>query len=110
MLVSALLSSWVYSSLGEYFFVDLRVIKDHVLVRRGPYRYIRHPMYSVLFLSIISSVLVASDACVLGTGLLLAIVICLRIPHEERMLEHHFGWEYARYKKRTGALLPRLKP
>lgn len=38
-----------------------------------------------------------------------AILVAIRVPQEEKVLEGVFGQQYAEYKKRTGGLVPRLR-
>ena len=102
------LSNWIYRSLGVHFSRKLELQKGHVLVQEGPYRYVRHPMYSTRFLCAAASCLISANYAVLVTTLAAAGVMLLRIRREEAMLQARFGEDYQRYRQQTGALLPKL--
>lgn len=101
------LSHWVYTALGEHFSRKLVLREDHRLVSSGPYKYVRHPMYSLLFLCALSTCLISGNILVMGTTLLVVAVMLVRIRKEETILSERFGEEYAAYRQKTGALLPR---
>lgn len=101
---------WAFVALGTFYNSVLVVRDDHQLVDRGPYRYIRHPMYASALLGGLSLALISANAVLLATfALSLWLVLCSRIPREERMLREHLGDRYDDYTQRTGALLPRLR-
>jgi len=78
-------------------------------VTAGPYRHLRHPLYSGALL------IWASLSVAFISWLVLAITVVYVLPayliymrSEERMLLAHFGEPYASYRNRVGMLLPRL--
>lgn len=81
-------------------------VSDHAELRtNGPYRWIRHPMYSSLLLVATSLTL---DALSFGTtvfGLGLAAVLVIKLQREEALLRLAFP-DYAAYAKRTARLVP----
>jgi protein-S-isoprenylcysteine O-methyltransferase Ste14 len=107
--LSTALLFWVNWALGANFSTELSIRKDHQLVQAGPYRWVRHPMYTVFFLMFAGFFLLTANWAV---GLIplatLLIVILIRTPREERMLADQFGAEYLRYRERTGRYLPKL--
>lgn len=86
----------------------LPVLREgHRLVRSGPYRHVRHPMYAAMTVLFVSFALTTANIPVAATSLL-AIVLTLRWGlKEEKMMIRRFGREYEEYMKRTGAFLPR---
>lgn len=102
------LSNKIYRELGVHFSKKLELQPNHELVLSGPYRYVRHPMYSTLFLCAGSTCLISANLYVMATTVAVAVVILLRIKKEEVMLTERFGETYASYQRRTGALVPRL--
>ena len=104
---------WVFwrshADLGKNWSVSLVVHNDHVLVTRGVYSTVRHPMYSSFVLFGVAQALLlpnwfAGLVALLAVGLMCAV----RIPHEEAMMSEHFGQAYRQYMQRTGRLIPRL--
>lgn len=106
---SLLLFVWVHHSLGQNFSSLLALRDDHTLVTRGPYRWVRHPMYSAFYLLHIAVFLLSANAFIGLTWIAgLTGIVVLRIPVEERMLAERFGLTYVAYMERTGRLLPHI--
>ena len=79
----------------------------HTLVTDGPYRAIRHPIYTAFLLILGSPLLLSANWFVGGLWLLTtAIETTVRVPAEEALMTEKFGEAYTRYRQRTGALLP----
>jgi len=103
------LLQWAQAALGRNWSVFVRLLADHQLVRAGPYRWVRHPMYAAA-LAIHASVLLLSANWLVG-GLWVgtdAWQFATRIPMEEELMARQFGDEYRAYVRATGRLLPRL--
>lgn len=98
----------VHRSLGANFTPALRLREQHTLVTSGPYRYVRHPMYTAAVLMWLASGLIAANGFIgLGSFAFLSFAL-KRIPDEEAMMVEAFGEEYRSYQQRTGALFPKL--
>ena len=101
---------WVHRSLGNNLSVRLSIKDQQVLVTDGPYRWIRHPMYSAFYLLHIAVFFLTANWFIGVTWLAgLTVIMLLRINREEKMLLDRFGDQYSTYMKRTGKLFPRLK-
>lgn len=75
------------------------------LVERGPYRFVRHPMYAAVLLCGFGACIAHGDARHwLWLGLI-GIVLWLKIRREERFLLEAYP-AYADYRRRVGALIP----
>jgi protein-S-isoprenylcysteine O-methyltransferase Ste14 len=101
--------AWVHYVLDKSWSITLKLQTDHRLVTSGPYRKIRHPMYTVLIMYELSWVLVSANLLFLVYYVFSVFLIAVRIPREERMMLEKFGEEYRVYMKRTGRLLPRFR-
>jgi methyltransferase len=78
---------WVIASLGPYWTTRIIVLKDAPLVRRGPYKFLRHPNYVVVALEIAVLPLAFGEIWIaLVFSILNASVLFLRIQEEERTL------------------------
>lgn len=100
---------WVLNSIGSNISETVLTKQDHKLVEKGPYRWVRHPLYSVGLVEIFSLSLIAANwfmglLCLIGLIVFRMVVI----PREEAHLIAVFNQEYERYRARTGALIPRL--
>jgi protein-S-isoprenylcysteine O-methyltransferase Ste14 len=75
------------------------------IIRRGPYRLIRHPMYSAALLFIWAAVLSHLSAWTVAIGVVVTITATLRVVLEERFLRNRYP-EYAAYAQMTKAIVP----
>ena len=105
---SLALLAWSDHHLGLNFSHFLRIRSDHALIQSGPYRWIRHPIYSSGILFFLAMLLASSNwlVGVCWSGVL--ILYAYRIPKEESMMLEAFGDEYRQYQHTTGRLLPRF--
>lgn len=107
MAVCVPLIYWVFSSLGKNITSTVAIRKDHALVMHGPYRWVRHPLYTVGFLAFVGFSLLAANWFIFAMLLLGYPVLILRTFTEEANLVARFGDEYRDYMRRTGRFLPR---
>ncbi len=98
-------------ALGRHMTPAIQLQEDHRLVQEGPYRFVRHPVYTAivlvaggLSLLYLSPVLVVIALALLGMAL-------YRAHLEEELLAspEGFGKTYLEYIARTGRFLPRLR-
>jgi protein-S-isoprenylcysteine O-methyltransferase Ste14 len=102
------LLAWAHDTLGRHFSPWLELRGDHRLVTTGPYRWVRHPIYSAGVLLILGCGAISGNLLVLGGPAAgLAVLLALRLPDEEAMLEDQFGAQYHAWSTTTGRLLPR---
>lgn len=106
-LAALMLFYWVLRSLGRNFSTTLTMKKDQTLVVQGPYRWVRHPMYTSFVLLWVGYLLISANWFIGLTGILgFVLAIVVRTPMEEQMMIERFGDEYHAYIKRTGRYLP----
>jgi protein-S-isoprenylcysteine O-methyltransferase Ste14 len=101
---------WTLRTLGRNVSETVFTKERHELVTTGPYRWIRHPLYStglVLFLAL--GVMAGSWVVLLVTAAAFVLLRWLVIPPEEEALLAKFGGQYRSYMERTGRLVPRLR-
>lgn len=103
------LAWWVFRSIGNNISETVLTKRTHQLVSAGPYRWIRHPLYAVAMLLLLTFAVIASSWFVALYWLLTVLVFRLIvIPREEGFLIKAFGDRYLNYQKGTGALLPKI--
>lgn len=93
--------------LGRYFTNDVAVRAGQQVVRRGPYRYVRHPSYSGSLLTLVGVGLVFGNW--LGLVALLACALAgfsYRVAVEERALREALGQPYEEYMRETRRFIP----
>ena len=98
---------WVFRSLGRNITDTVTVRSEATLVTRGPYRWMRHPLYTFGFAGFACLGLAAANAALIGAALVAIALIRARTPIEERMLVERFGDDYLDYMLHTPRWLPR---
>lgn len=101
---------WARLHLGENWSATVTVKTGHELIESGPYRAVRHPIYTGMLVATAGSALALGQA----RGLLALVVISVgfyfKARKEERYMFSEFGEKYQAYSRRTGMLLPRFLP
>jgi protein-S-isoprenylcysteine O-methyltransferase Ste14 len=78
------------------------------LVRHGPYRYMRHPIYLFQVIMLLAVIFLLPTACsVILLAVHLVCVILKSLDEEAYLLGVH-GSEYQDYLSKTGRFLPRI--
>ena len=98
----------VHRTLGKYWSPYLRLQQDHRLVTDGPYRWVRHPMYSALIGSMVALGLISANWLLILLCAMRIALLNARISREEAMMIARFGDQYRDYIGRTGRLVPRF--
>jgi protein-S-isoprenylcysteine O-methyltransferase Ste14 len=99
---------WVLSALGRNVTETVLTKEGHQLVTGGPYRWVRHPLYTTglaLFLAL--GLMAGSWFVLLVTVMAFALLRMIVIPREEQALLAKFGERYRAYIRRTGRLVPK---
>ncbi|MGD0500124.1 MAG: isoprenylcysteine carboxylmethyltransferase family protein [Bryobacteraceae bacterium] len=108
--VAAALAWSAVKHLGRQFRISAGIFVDHELVRTGPYRVVRHPIYASLLLLLLSTLLLLTAWPWFGISLALYIAGAeVRIRAEDRFLASRFGQDFAKYRKDVRAYIPFLR-
>lgn len=108
---AAAIAIWARQTLGLNWAhaADYQVMKKQELVTSGPYRVVRHPIYTAFLLMFIGIELVVASWLIVLTFPLLWFFVW-QAKKEELLLTRSFGQAYRDYARRTGMLLPRIWP
>jgi protein-S-isoprenylcysteine O-methyltransferase Ste14 len=103
------LLQWAQNTLGKNWSDAPRMMKGQSFITNGPYRFIRHPIYTA-FILILGSTLFISSNWLIGFAWLGMPVLetASRIGFEESLMIEYFDDRYREYIRRTGSLFPRL--
>ena len=101
---------WTHQALGKNWALALVTKEGHTLVSSGPYRWVRHPMYTTIFLQELAAFLVSANWVIGLGGLGISILSAARVGEEEALMVEEFGDEYRAYMERTGRFLPPVRP
>lgn len=97
---------WARAHLGKNWSGTVTVKSDHELIRSGPYRFVRHPIYSGMLLAVMGSAIARGEWRGLLGVLILLVALWRKLRHEERWMGESFGQEYAKYRSEVYALIP----
>ncbi|HVO87980.1 MAG TPA: isoprenylcysteine carboxylmethyltransferase family protein [Casimicrobiaceae bacterium] len=92
--------------LGPNWSAAVTIKQDHSLVRTGPYRYVRHPIYTGLLLAVLGSAMVRNEWRGVLSLAIAAAALWRKLRLEERWLVETFGEAYQSYREEVRALIP----
>lgn len=103
-----LFTVWARLHLGRNWSGIVTLKQGHELIRTGPYRWVRHPIYTGLLIAFLGNAIAYN-----AVGSFIGVAICAvsfvrKLRIEESFLHTQFGEEYSRYAAETRALLPLL--
>ena len=109
----AVASVWLVNAasrrLGKHWALAARLVEGHDLIRDGPYRYVRNPIYTGMFGLLLATGLAMSRWTTLVVAtLVFAVGTVIRIRREERLLRQAFGASFEEYARKVPALIPGL--
>lgn len=107
LLAGVALRAWAIMTLGRYFRREVTIEPGQRLVRQGPYRWLRHPSYTGILLSLGGLGLAFGSWVGAAVAVLVMFAGMLpRIRVEERALAGAFGTDYQDYANSTARVLP----
>ncbi len=103
------LLQWAQITLGKSWSDKPRMMTEQALITDGPYRIIRHPIYTA-FIFILGSTLFISANWLIGLSWIgmTVLEIISRIRFEEGLMLEYFGDQYREYMQKTGKLFPKV--
>ena len=102
-----LLRWWAIVTLGRFFTVDVTIERDHELVERGPFRWVRHPSYTGVLLAFVGWAVTLWNWVAMAVVLVpIFVAFVRRMNVEEEALARALGERYVEYMKRTKRLVP----
>jgi len=99
---------WARIALGANWSGTVTIKSGHNLIRRGPYRWIRHPIYTGILLSFLGTILLQGEVRAFLGFVFVLLALYRKAKREERFLSEEFGEGFAEHAKHTGMFLPRL--
>jgi protein-S-isoprenylcysteine O-methyltransferase Ste14 len=99
-------SIWARRRLGRNWSGTVTLKENHELIRTGPYRWVRHPIYTGLLLAFLGTAVALCEwRGLVATGLV-TVAFLLKIRTEEGWMTEAFGEDYRRYRAEVRALIP----
>jgi protein-S-isoprenylcysteine O-methyltransferase Ste14 len=107
MVLGIFLRQWSIALLGGFFSTLVSVQEGQTIIRKGPYRYVRHPSYTGAIM-----IMTGIGLAILSWGAVLVLLLAsfavygYRIHVEEKALVAKFGEEYRAYREETKMVIP----
>jgi len=99
---------WARWHLGANWSATVSIREQHDLIRSGPYRAVRHPIYTGLLLAIMATVLIVGEFRALLAFAIVLASFYLKARKEDAWLAREFGETFESHAKQTGMFLPRF--
>jgi protein-S-isoprenylcysteine O-methyltransferase Ste14 len=108
--VSILLSATAVRALGRHLRFDAALDRDHLLVSFGPYRVLRHPIYTSMLCTLLATgfLLTPANLLLIATLVFLAGTE-IRVRIEDRLLAARFTDEFQGYQRTVSAYIPFIR-
>jgi protein-S-isoprenylcysteine O-methyltransferase Ste14 len=100
-------SIWARLSLGANWSGVVTLKKEHELVRRGLYRWIRHPIYTGILIGVIGTAMIRGQMRGWLGFVIVWLTFYFKARREERFLRQEFGERFEEHTKNTGMFLPK---
>jgi protein-S-isoprenylcysteine O-methyltransferase Ste14 len=103
-----LFAFWARDHLGRNWSGEVRIAIGHQLIRSGPYRYVRHPIYTGVLSMYAGAMLVSGEIHALLAMAIITVAYGRKLRLEEQILRVNFGPAWDAYRRDTWSLVPPL--
>ena len=103
-----LFSVWARLALGSNWSGSVTIKADHQLIRRGPYRSIRHPIYTGMLTALLATAVTQQQLSGLLGFFIILFALYRKALREESFLSQEFGDAFTDHRQHTGMFLPRF--
>jgi protein-S-isoprenylcysteine O-methyltransferase Ste14 len=100
---------WARIHLGRYWSASVALKDDHQLIRSGPYKFVRHPIYTGILGGVLGTTIALGDVNGVTALILFSLSFWWKSRFEETLMVQTFGDQYIEYRKQVPALVPFLK-
>ncbi len=99
---------WARRHLGTNWSGTVTLKEGHELIRTGPYRFIRHPIYTGILLALLGTAITFGEVRALLAVAIAWLSFYIKACREESFLTQEFGPGFDEHKRHTGMFLPRF--
>jgi protein-S-isoprenylcysteine O-methyltransferase Ste14 len=97
---------WARRTLSTNWSGIIVLKKGQTLTKTGPYRIVRHPIYTGLFFGALGTFLAVDTIITLIFAFGVLLFVLNRVRIEEKLMLEKFGKQYVQYQKGTKKLIP----
>jgi protein-S-isoprenylcysteine O-methyltransferase Ste14 len=108
LVAGIVIAIWARRTLGRNWSANVMQKTGHELIEGGPFRYVRHPIYSGFLLAMIGTTLLIDERRAVLATVIAFLAFWRKYRLEERFMLELFGENYVAYRARVSALLPRI--
>jgi protein-S-isoprenylcysteine O-methyltransferase Ste14 len=102
------IACWARYHLGANWSGVVTLKEGHELIRTGPYRAIRHPIYTGILLALLGTAVATEEVRGLVAVAIAWLSFYLKAKREESFLAQEFGTNFAEHCRHTGMFLPKV--
>jgi protein-S-isoprenylcysteine O-methyltransferase Ste14 len=108
--LAAALSWTARRVLGKQWRIEAGLNADHELITSGPYRILRHPIYTSMLCTLLGTGVLITQWWLLLISIAIFVAGTeIRVHVEDSLLNSHFGSRFQDYKQRVPAYIPLLR-
>ena len=108
LLLGVAFAVWARFVLGRNWSGIVTVKEDHTLITRGPYAWVRHPIYTGILLALLGTAITLGTILNMVEVPAVALALWLKLRTEEKFMVETFGEQYTTYRQQVKALIPHL--
>ena len=97
---------WARAVLGRNWSGTVTLKENHELIVRGPYRLVRHPIYTGLLAMLIATAIEQGHIAGMIGVILVFISFWIKLSSEEEVMRKQFPDQYAAYRERVKRIIP----
>lgn len=106
LITSLLFAVWARVTLGRNWSGAIQKVEGQRLVRSGPYKYIRNPIYTGIIFGFFGTFITFGTMASLVGFIIILLIYIIKINNEQKFLMKEFGEEYRKYIAESWALIP----
>jgi protein-S-isoprenylcysteine O-methyltransferase Ste14 len=107
-ILGLLFAVWARLTLGSNWSGTVTIKTNHQLIRRGPYRWIRHPIYTGMLAALLATAIAQGLLSGLVGFAFASLALYRKARREEKFLAQEFGEGFTEHRQHTGMFLPRF--
>jgi protein-S-isoprenylcysteine O-methyltransferase Ste14 len=106
VLIGMIIMIWARITIGKNWSANIVLKENHELIIKGPYQYIRHPIYSGLLLMVLGIAIYSGLLSEILLFILFFFGVNYKANREEKLLIEHFADKYTDYRNKIKAFIP----